>query len=160
MPEFFKPYRATALRMPAVPLVVNDPYLSIWSPYDKLTDGTTRHWTNDEKPLEGILRVDGVAYRLMGGADRRLLEPVAPMGNEAEWRGKFVRKQPAAGWQNENFDDSSWRDGRGAFGSGGEGIRTRWTEENSDIYVRRVVDLSAADLQAELYLQFSHDDNC
>lgn len=160
VPEFFKPYRATALRMPAVPLVVNDPYLSIWSPYDKLTDGTTRHWTNDEKPLEGILRVDGVSYRFMGGADRRILEPVAPMGNEAEWRGKFVRKQPAAGWQNENFDDSSWRDGHGAFGSGGEGIRTRWTEENSDIYVRRVVDLSAADLQADLYLQFSHDDNC
>ena len=27
--EFFTPYKATSLRLPAVPLVVNDPYFSI-----------------------------------------------------------------------------------------------------------------------------------
>ena len=64
--DFFKPYRPTNLRLPAVPLIVNDPYFSIWSPFDKLTDGTTRHWTDQEKPLEGFLRVDGVTYQWMG----------------------------------------------------------------------------------------------
>ena len=64
--DFFKPYRPTNLRLPAVPLIVNDPYFSIWSPYDKLTDGTTRHWTDQEKPLEGFLRVDGITYQWMG----------------------------------------------------------------------------------------------
>ena len=64
--DFFKPYRPTNLRQPAVPLIVNDPYFSIWSPFDKLTDGTTRHWTDQEKPLEGFLRVDGVTYQWMG----------------------------------------------------------------------------------------------
>ena len=64
--DFFKPYRPTNLRQPAVPLIVNDPYFSIWSPFDKLTDGTTRHWTDQEKPLEGYLRVDGVTYQWMG----------------------------------------------------------------------------------------------
>ena len=64
--DFFKPYRPTNLRLPAVPLIVNDPYFSIWSPFDKLTDGTTRHWTDQEKPLEGFLRIDGVTYQWMG----------------------------------------------------------------------------------------------
>ena len=71
--DFFKPYASTDLRLPSVPLVVNDPYFSIWSPYDKLTDGTTRHWTNDEKPILGLLRVDGTAYRFMGDQQNYIL---------------------------------------------------------------------------------------
>jgi hypothetical protein len=66
-----KPYRQTDLRLPSVPLIVNDPYFSIWSPYDKLTDGTTRHWTDQEKPLEGYLRVDDTTYQWMGAHNRQ-----------------------------------------------------------------------------------------
>jgi hypothetical protein len=65
-PEFFKPYQQTDLRMPAVPLVNNDPYFTIWSAYDKLTDGVTTHWTGNSKSLVGLLRVDGTTYRFMG----------------------------------------------------------------------------------------------
>ena len=82
-PEFFKPYKQTDLRLPSVPLVLSDPYFSVWSPYDKLTDGSTRHWTNDEKPMEGLLYVDGTTYRWMGSAQRTLMESVVPMSNEA-----------------------------------------------------------------------------
>ncbi len=49
--DLFRPVKKVALRAPSVPLVVSDPYFSIWSPYDKLNEGTTKHWTNAKKPL-------------------------------------------------------------------------------------------------------------
>jgi hypothetical protein len=57
---------AESLRPPAVPLVTFDPYLSIWSEADKLTDRNTQHWTHREHSLASLIRIDGKTYRLMG----------------------------------------------------------------------------------------------
>ena len=158
-PADFVPYKNTKLRLPSVPLVVSDPYFSIWSPYDKLNDGDTRHWTNDEKPLEGLLRVDGKTYRFMGSKERSLLESIVPMADEAEWKAMYTRTNPGAGWEKPDFNASGWKEGTAAFGSPElSNVRTHWSEQNSDLYVRRSVELTADDLNNDLYLVYSHDD--
>lgn len=54
------------LRPPSVPLITVDPYFSVWSPADKLTDRTTEHWTGKPNTILGTVTVDGKEYQFMG----------------------------------------------------------------------------------------------
>ncbi|MGB6975435.1 MAG: DUF4965 domain-containing protein [Terracidiphilus sp.] len=60
------------MRAPATPLVTHDPYFSIWSMGDRLTDGPTRHWTGVPQPISGFVRVDGKNFRYLGDADNEV----------------------------------------------------------------------------------------
>lgn len=68
-----------ALRPPAVPLVTHDPYLSVWSMSDNLTDESTKHWTGAIHGLVGMARIDGRPYRALGNWRQRGNPPPPPM---------------------------------------------------------------------------------
>lgn len=156
--DLLKPAKDIALRAPSVPIIVSDPYFSIWSPYDKLMEGSTEHWTSAKKPLLGALRVDGKVYRFLG-KDKINLVPIAPMTNVERWEAAYTNSQPSNGWQEFQFNDSNWKKGKAAFGSRDmERIHTEWKGDNTDIYIRRTFDFNEPNIAEDIYLIYSHDD--
>lgn len=60
------PLPLPGFRPPAVPLIVSDPYFSVWSASDNLTDTWSSLWDGTTKAFTGMLRIDGSIFRFMG----------------------------------------------------------------------------------------------
>jgi len=56
------------LRAPAVPIILNNPDLSLWSFADKITDDSIRHWCGMRNNILGLIEIDDKLYRFMGVA--------------------------------------------------------------------------------------------
>lgn len=54
------------LRPPAYPLITVDPYFSLWSATDNLTDSQTVHWTGVDNVILGVATIDGKEYQIIG----------------------------------------------------------------------------------------------
>lgn len=146
------------LRAPAYPLITVHPDVSIWAVNDTLSAQAPRFFDRERDfPLVGAIRVDGVVYRFLG--DEKLpLMPLAPISYEETWKGKYTFIAPELNWQHPHFDDSQWKTGAAAFGTGDQrNVKTLWPSH--DIWVRREITLDKKLIaDSKLYLRYSHDD--
>lgn len=154
-----KTYQATAksdLRAPAYPLITIDPYTSGWSFNDKLYEGPIRHWTGNDQQLIGVIKVDGQSYRFMG-EEKMPMHLIIPTFEKEHWAAKYTTETPKGNWISEKYNDATWENGMGSFGSPGRlKAVTGWT--SSDIWVRREIEIDESMLGRELFLEYSHDD--
>ena len=154
--KLFKPYQETALRAPAYPLITIDPYTSAWSYTNNLYDDVVRHWTGKKFPLTGALRVDGVSYRFLG-SNELPWKTILPTAADQRWEAAYIETEPKGKWTENDYNDSSWFQGRAAFGTRGvPNLSTRWN--TPDIWVRRTFELSEDYSGKNIILEYSHDD--
>jgi hypothetical protein len=142
-------------KAPAYPLVVHDPYLSIWSFTDKLNESTTRHWTGKDHSLLGALSVDGEPYKFLG-EPARTLQAILPDAETQSYNCQFTQVKPAGDWTAVGYDDAKWQTGKGLFGTKEQDPQTVWTSR--EIWIRRIFDLQNTDIH-ELLLKTKYDDN-
>jgi len=147
-----------SIRPPAYPLITIDPYTSGWAFSDKLYDESVKHWTGKEFPLLGVIKVDNKPFRFMGIEEVDLLT-VARTSVQGEWKARYATQKPTEDWYKKSFDDSSWTNAVGAFGTTNNEptARTQWNSKY--IWVRRTVTLDKSYKGKDVYLEYSHDDD-
>ncbi|WP_165072607.1 PQQ-dependent sugar dehydrogenase [Paludisphaera rhizosphaerae] len=103
-----------------------------------------------------IYRIDAASADLTPALPAR--EVVATSRRDpATWRR--TEQRPAEGWIAEDFDDASWTERPGGFGTRGTpgaNVRTEW--RSSDVWLRRAFDLPPGDV-ARLALLVHHDED-
>jgi hypothetical protein len=84
---------------------------------------------------------------------------VVPTSQRQPQTWRYTTDKPADGWQQPGFDDASWKEGPGGYGTKGTPgavVGTEW--RSSDIWLRRTVELTAVDA-ASLNLRIHHDED-
>jgi hypothetical protein len=125
--------------------------------------------TDVEVEVNGYMTYDRAMIKAdaekMAEAARKLYLPppviktVVPTSQKEgiEWR--YTMSKPGDGWEQPDFDDSSWEKGVGGFGAEGTPgsvVRTEW--KSSDIWLRRTFELEDKKI-GQPHLNIHHDED-
>lgn len=152
---FVKTIYAQLDKAPAYPLVIHDPYFSIWSTTDKLNESTTRHWTGADQSLLGFAEVDGKLYKFLGAIPNKT-NALLPNAGLKGFDCRFTETKPGDDWYAVNYNDTEWKNGKGMFGSKNMDAQTEWNSK--EIWFRRSFTVNSKNFH-ELFLTLKYDDN-
>jgi hypothetical protein len=139
---------------PAYPLITHDPYFSIWSGTDELNSSATAHWTGASQSMTGLVKVDGVTYRVLG-QNVQSYQSIIATSDESPYTVKYTETAPGDDWMQPGYDDKEWKAGKAPFGNY---IKDGTLWESHDLWTRRTFDIGEASA-GELFLKISHDDH-
>lgn len=122
-----------------------------------------------EIEVNGLMTYDRDVIKMdpetVAGINRKLYRPppeiqtLMPTAETEAQIWRYTTEQPDGDWQTSEFDDSSWNQAYGGFGTEGTPgavIGTEWT--GSDIWIRRPFELRGDGFQ-DLYLRIHHDED-
>jgi len=125
--------------------------------------------TDVEVEVNGFMTYDRAIIKMDEGkiaaANRRLYLPpptiktIVSTSQQEGQQWRYTTAKPADGWQQEEFDDSSWQKGPGGFGTKGTPgtvVRTEWN--TPDIWIRRTFELKNKKFE-QLRLLTHHDED-
>jgi hypothetical protein len=132
--------------------------------------GVYTQTTDVEVEINGFLTYDRVSKidaawlrplseMLLNTPDIVKTKEVLPTSEKEAQSWRFTTETPATGWENADFDDTSWSNGHGGFGALDEknvNVGTPW--KTSDIWLRREVNLTGP-TSGNTVLRMFHDED-